>query len=394
VKGHIRERSPGHWAIVLDTRDPATGKRRVKWHSFTGSKRGAQVECARLVAAMRGGAYVEPTKLTLSAWLTQWLATVRQEVSPKTHERYGELVRNYLIPALGSMILSKLTPVAIQAVFNDWATGGRRDGKSGGLAPRTRHHLHRLLKSALARAVDDQVLARNPLERKPGKGKRLPKVEPPPMVVLTPEQSTMLLDGLRHTRVYWPTLIALATGMRRGEILALRWNGVDFERRLVRVTESLEETRPEPGRAKLRFKSPKSGKARVITLPAFAVEGLRRHKREQAEQLLALGVRQSGETLVCPREDGEAMVPESLTHEFTRLVGRVKGLPRVTFHGLRHTHASHLLKAKEHPKVVQERLGHSTIAITMDLYSHLMDGMETAAAAKIDEAFAAVKPIR
>jgi integrase len=301
------------------------------------------------------------------------------------------LVRNFLIPALGTTMLSKLTPIAIQAVFNDWAIGGRRDGKPGGLSPRTRHHLYRLLKSALARAVDDQALARNPLERKPSKGKRLPKVERPPMVVLTLEQSSTLLESLRHTRMYWPTLLALTTGMRRGEILALRWWGVDFEGGVIRVTESLEETRPTRGKATLRFKSTKSGKARVTTLPGFALNELRRHKREQAEQLLALGIRQSGETLVCPREDGEPMVPESLTHEFTRLIART-GLPRITFHGLRHTHASHLLKAKEHPKVVQERLGHSTIAITMDLYSHLMDGMDAGAAAKIDEAFA--KPIR
>jgi integrase len=126
----------------------------------------------------------------------------------------------------------------------------------------------------------------------------------------------------------------------------------------------------------------------------FAVEELRRHKREQAEQLRAMGIRQSGRTLVCPREDGEPMVPESLTHEFTRRVGRINGFPRVTFHGLRHANASLLLKAGAHPKVVQERLGHSTIAITMDLYSHLVDGMETTAAAKIDAVFAAAKPIR
>ena len=220
---------------------------------------------------------------------------------------------------------------------------------------------------------------------------KAPKVPRSRMTVLTPEQALTLLDGLRHTRVYWPTLLALATGTRRGEILALRWHGVDFDHRLVRVTESLEETRPTKGSATLRFKSTKSSKARVVTLPGFALDELRRHKREQAEQLLALGVRQSGETLVCPREDGAPMVPESLTHEFTRLAARIAGLPRVTFHRLRHAHASHLLQANEHPKIVQERLGHSTIAITMDLYSHLMDGTETAAAERIDEAFAAAR---
>jgi integrase len=167
--------------------------------------------------------------------------------------------------------------------------------------------------------------------------------------------------------------------------------GVDFDAGLVRVTESLEETRPTKGKATLRFKPPKNGKPRLITLPAFAVDELRRHKREQAEELLALGVRQTDKTLVCPREDGEPMVPESLTHEFTRLVALIAGVPRVTLQGLRHTHASHLLKAKEHPKVVQERLGHSTIAITMDLYSHLMDGMETGAASRINEVFAVAR---
>jgi integrase len=317
MKGHIRQRGKDSWAIVIDApRDPA-GKRKRRWHSVKGTKRQAQAECARLVSALKGGSYVEPTKFTLAAWLRQWLATVRQEVSPKTHERYGELVNGYLIPALGPTLLSKLTPIAIQSAFNGWAIGGRRDGKPGGLAPRTRHHLHRLLKTALMRAVDDQVLARNPLRAK------APKVERPPMTILTPEQATALLDGLRHTRVYWPTLLALATGMRRGEILALRWRGVDFERGTILVTESLEETRPTRGKATLRFKSTKSGKARVVTLPAFAVEELRQHKREQAEVLLSLGVRQSGETMVCPREDGEPMVPETLTHEFARLVVRI-----------------------------------------------------------------------
>jgi hypothetical protein len=116
MKGHIRERSPpGHWAVIIDVRDPTTGKRRRRRHSVEGGKRAAQAECARLVAAVKSGAYVEPSRLTLGAWLTQWLATVKQEVSPKTHERYGELADGYLIPALGPTLLSKLSPVSIQA---------------------------------------------------------------------------------------------------------------------------------------------------------------------------------------------------------------------------------------------------------------------------------------
>ena len=185
-------------------------------------------------------------------------------------------------------------------------------------------------------------------------------------------------------------LIALATGMRRGEVLALRWRNLDLERGILRVVESLEQTK-----AGLRFKAPKSEKARAVTLPAFAVDELRRLRREQAEELLMLGVRQTGDTLLCARADGEPMQPRSLTHEFTRLVARVKGLPRVRFHDLRHTHATQLLLAGVHPKVASERLGHSTIAITLDLYSHVSATMQEDAAAKLDGLYGVVaKPSR
>jgi integrase len=177
-------------------------------------------------------------------------------------------------------------------------------------------------------------------------------------------------------------LIALSTGMRRGEILALRWRNIDLERGIVRVVESLEQTK-----AALRFKAPKTEKARAITLPSFAVEELHRLKRQQAEELLALGVRQSGETLACGRHDGEPMPPRSLTHEFAKFAGRLKDIPRARFHDLRHSHATQLPSAGVHPKVAQERLGHSTITTTLDLYSHVTETMQGDAAAKLDTAF-------
>jgi integrase len=212
---------------------------------------------------------------------------------------------------------------------------------------------------------------------------RLPKVEVKPIVVLTVEQSRLLLKSILHTTTYWPTLIALATGMRRGEILALRWKNVDLEVGVVRVVESLEQTK-----AGLRFKSTKTEKGRAVPLPGFALAELKRWKVEQGKRLLRLGIGSSGETLVCGREDGEPKQPESLTHEFTYLVSRIKGLPRVRFHDLRHTHATQLLASGTHPKVVQERLGHSTITVTMDLYSHVSDTIQSDAAARLDNAYA------
>jgi integrase len=197
------------------------------------------------------------------------------------------------------------------------------------------------------------------------------------------EQSQRLLSAIQHTTTYWPVMLALATGLRRGELLALRWRNVDLDAGALRVVQSLEQTK-----AGLRFKSTKSEKGRGVALPSFAIAELRRHKQAQAEALLALGVRQSGDTLVCARVDGQPKQPASLTHEFTYLVGRIgQGFPRLRFHDLRHTHATQLLASGVHPKVVQERLGHSTIAVTMDIYSHVTQTMQGEAVAKLDLAF-------
>jgi integrase len=150
---------------------------------------------------------------------------VREEVSPKSHERYSEIVEHFLVPALGNLPLTKLAPSHLQQAYNEWITGGRRDGKDGGLSPRTRRHIHRILSSALTRAVEQQVMARNPAD---AFKKRLPKVERREMTTLSPDQSARLLAAIKHTRIYWPVLLALSTGMRRGEVFALRkmwtWN--------------------------------------------------------------------------------------------------------------------------------------------------------------------------
>jgi integrase len=353
-----------------------------------GTAENAKKELRQRLRAIDLGEHVDPSRMTVGAWLTRWLDIVTPEVSPKTIERYSGIVRNTLIPALGSSLIAKLTPADIQRAYSELATGGRRDGKEGGLSARTRRHCHRVLHAALGRAVELQVLARNPATFRKG---RLPKVERKEMVTLTAEQGQRFLAFISHSRVYWPVLIALATGMRRGEILALRWKSVDLLSNSgpsLRVVQSLEETKTG-----LRFKPPKNNKHRTITLPAFAVEALRRQKREQAEELLQLGVRQNGDTLVCGRADGEPKSPISLSQEFMRLVGRAKDIiPRVRFHDLRHSHATELLRSGVHVKIVSERLGHSSVAITLDLYSHVDAAMQADAAARLDAAFSLAKP--
>jgi integrase len=382
--GHIRERSHGSWELRYSLRtDPATGKRRTATATVKGDRRAAEKELRRLLRTLDTGEHVDPIRMTVRQWLATWLATVREEVSPKSHERYSEIVNNFLAPELGALEITKLAPAHIQAAYTKWATEGRRDGKPGGLSPRTRRHIHRILWSALARAVEQQLLARNPADTFK---KRLPKVESRPMATLSAEQAHRLLAAIRHSRVYWPVLLALATGMRRGEILALRWRNVDLERGVLQVVESLEQTK-----LGLRFKAPKNNKSRTIALPAFTLEDLRWLKREQAEELLALGIRQTGETLVCGRGDGESKSPLALSQEFARLVSRTKDIPRVRFHDLRHSHATQLLRDGVHAKVMSQRLGHSSVAITLDLYSHVDDQMESDAAARLDVAFRLAK---
>jgi integrase len=339
-----------------------------------GSRKDAERELTRLLRTADTGEHVDPSRMTVAQWLELWLDTIRAEISPKTHESYTEIVRCYLTPAFGSTRLDKLAPSQIQKAYNSWT---RQDGKP--LSPRTRRYIHVILKSSLARAAEQQLLARNPADIF---SKRLPKIERKELTTLTVEQSARLLESIKDTHIYWPVLLALTTGMRRGEIFALRWKNVELDRGTLRVMESLEQTR-----AGLRFKAPKTDRTRAITLPAFVVDELRRLKRNQAETLLRLGIRQSGETLVCCREDGEPKRPGSVTGEFARLTSKVKDLPRVRFHDLRHSHATQLLADGVHPKIAQERLGHSTITTTMDLYSHVTDTMQADAAARLDAAF-------
>jgi integrase len=373
MKGHLRERTPGHWAIILDLPDPATGKRRRKWHSFAGNKRQAQIECARLISDMKGGTYLEPSKTTFAQFLEHWLDHVKSQISPRSHERYCEIVRKNIIPALGAIFLSKLRPAQISAFYSKALAGGRRDGK-GGLAPTTVVYMHRLIKQALGQAVRWELLTRNVADAVDP-----PKVERGSLSTYDMAQTVKLLDELRGSRLRLPVLLGVMCGLRRGEIVALRWSHVDLAAGKMAVVESAEQTA-----GGVRYKPPKSGRGRTVALSAMVMTELRQHRLAQAEELLRLGVRASDATFVYTRQDGEPMQPRSLSQMWSTITTT---LPRIRFHDLRHAHATHMLAAGVHPKVASERLGHSRVGITLDLYSHVLPGMQEDAAARVDEAF-------
>jgi integrase len=373
MKGHIRERSHGHWAVIIDLRDPETGERKRKWHSFRGSKREAQVECARLISELKGGTYLEPSKTTFAQFLERWLDHVKSQVSPRSYERYCEIVRKNIVPALGAVFLTKLRPAQISAAYSRALTSGRRDGK-GGLAPTTVVYMHRLIKQALGQAVRWELLARNAADAVDP-----PKVERGTLTTYDMTQTVKLLEELRESRLRLPVLLGVMCGLRRGEIVALRWSHIDLAAGKMMVVESAEQTA-----AGIRYKPPKSGRGRTVALSAMVTAELRLHRVAQAEELLGLGVRQSDTTFVYTRQDGEPMQPRSLSQMWSTIT---TALPRIRFHDLRHAHATHMLAAGVHPKVASERLGHSRVGITLDLYSHVLPGMQEDAAARVDEAY-------
>jgi integrase len=218
------------------------------------------------------------------------------------------------------------------------------------------------------------MLRRNPID-----AVAPPKLTRKMMRALDTDQTACLLKRLQPTRIYIPTMLAVLCGLRRGEIVALKWGAIDLEGARMSISQSMEQTSTGT-----RLKETKSGRGRIVALPMFVAEQLRQHRLRQAEELLRLGLRADEETFVVTRQDGAPILPSTLTARFSELMGAIPELPRVRFHDLRHTHATHLLLKGVHPKIAQERLGHSTIGVTLDLYSHVLPGMQEDAAATVD----------
>jgi integrase len=378
MRGHVRERGKGNWYAVLSTQDQ-TGKRKVKFISLPDAKgkREAQQALARIITEMNSGDFTEPSKVTVQEFLARWLAYIETQVQPRTLSFYADQVAN-LTPALGRVTLSKLKPEHISDAYSAALAGGRRDGKPGGLSARSVYHMHCALKQALGQAVKWGTISRNVASLvKPPK---LSRIE---MKTLDVGQSAKMIELARGEAIFIPVLLGVLCGLRRGEICALRWRNIDLDAGQLSVVASMEEVR-----GGVREKSPKNGKGRTVALPPLVIAELRRHRRQQAEWLLRLGVRLTEDHHICMREDGETVWPGSIVRAFQTFL-RHHHLPRIRFHDLRHSHATHMLASNVHPKIVQERLGHSSISITIDRYSHVLPNMQADAAATVDAAFRA-----
>lgn len=372
-RGNVTRRGKASWQLKYDLpRDPQTGKRRVAYKTVRGKRADAERELTAILAKLDKGVAVDPCKATVAEYLDDWLAsTAPQRVAPKALERYRGLVRNQIKPHLGAIGLQKLRAADVDR----WIKALLTEGK---IAARTIRHAHGVLRTALNDAAAVELVERNvaSLIRPPSATRQ--EVE-----ILTADQVADTLERLRdHPSLFPIAALALGTGARRGEIAALRWGDLDLDAATVRIERALEQTAEG-----LRVKGPKTAAGRrTVSLPAFVVTALRDHRRKTLELRLALGAGAlPAEAPVFGDHEGNWPSPYSISDRWRDAVKNRK-LPKVTFHALRHSHASALIAAGLDVVAVSRRLGHASPALTLSVYSHLFSTDDHKAAAAIDAA--------
>jgi integrase len=365
MRGNLTRRGKSSWRLKFDaSRDSITGRRITKFVTLRGTRAQAQAEAAKILAGIATGQHVDPSQQTVRDFTERWLRDWADgAVSNKTWTRYAELLRKHLCAHVGSVPLQKLRAADLQHLYAAKAKEG--------LADLTRLHLHRVTHRMLGHAVQWGIVTRNVATMVDA-----PRVRAQEIEVLSPAEMQAVIEKLRGRSLYPIAAVALATGMRRGELLALRWQDVDLDGAALRVERALEQTK----RGGLVFKSPKSRYGRrTISLPPSTVAELRAHRKAQAEQRLALGLGKAPEgALVFAAWNGSTRSPNALTKDWS-LAMKAAGL-KATFHSLRHTHASTLIASGLDVLTISRRLGHGSPAITLGVYGHLFKPDDRAAA--------------
>lgn len=371
MRGHTRKRGR-KWSVVVDVGRDETGKRKQRWHSGYETKKEAETALAEILGKMQRGEYVQPSKRTLANFLNEWMNGQRSHLKPGTWQSYKTNVDAYIIPRLGTLKLQDITPGLLDAFYAELETGGRR-ARQGGLSRRTVRFTHAIIRKALSDAVRQNQIPRNPAELA-----RPPKHETPEMRTWNAEELTRFLSHVKEDRYFAAYRLAAMTGLRRGELLGLRWGDVDVEAGRLSVRQALLSVRN-----KLIRSTPKTGKGRSVSLDPETVAALRQWKTRQAKERLAFEGEWPDHDLVFTREDGEPVHPDRFSRDWFAQHVKAAGLRPIRLHDLRHTHATLALQAGIHPKQVSSRLGHATVSITLDIYSHAVPEMDEEAAVRV-----------
>ena len=367
MRGSIRAKSKNSWQIQIYTGTGPDGKYRRHFETIHGRKSDAQKRLNEILISLEKGIYTPPGRLTVAEHLRNWLeGYVKTNCSQRTLDGYQSIIERHLIPALGQLQLKHLHPQAIQSYY----------GKAcERLSARTVHHHHRVLSQSLKYAVRQGYLGRNPAEL----------VDPPSprkkvMRTLTPTEVEVLFENAQDNYYYPVIYTAVSTGLRQAELLGLRWRDVDLDMCSISVSQVLYKRG-----GVCEFKEPKTShsRRRVAMTPKLALF-LREYRAEREWLCQQLGRQLTLDDLVFTSVEGKPIDPCVLSHAFGRMA-RQAGLEGVRFHDLRHTFASLMLLRGAKPKVISEALGHSSVAFTMDVYSHIIEGMQEDAMALLDE---------
>lgn len=364
------------WSYVVDINPPGAPRKQRTKSGFS-SKALALQALHDVQESIVVGRYVAPINMSLGQYLTElWLPAVRSSVRPSTWTAYEAYIRLYVVPRIGDLPLQTLTRNQLRIFYGELELNGRvRDG--GGLNRKTVHNIHVTLLKALGDALEDQLISRNPAVRGHRGG-----IDRPTINTWTADQVRAFLRHVANDRLFGLWRVAVTTGMRRAEILGLRWCDVDLTANRVAVVQTRLKAH-----GTTYFAGPKTQRSRrTIAIDQVTADVLRRHRAAQARERLSLGPAYQDHDLVFCFADGRPLDPDGVTQRFQRHA-REAHLPVLRFHDLRHTHATLGLMAEVHPKVMQERLGHSSVAFTLDIYSHALPTMQGEAAQKVAALF-------
>lgn len=374
-RGHVRQRGVTFTAYWRVRDENGRSLQRSKGGFTTAAA--AERHLTKVLRDLDTGMYSEPDRTARAQTLAQfvrdtWLPAVKGSLRPSTFASYREKLELHALPHLGTLRLAEVTPDKLNRCYGELLATGRRDG-NGGLSAQTVRHVHRALYRVLGDAVKWDRIARNPAAR----------AEPPTpkrteMKVWSAEQLRAYLDHVHDDRLYAAWLLLVTTGMRRGELLGLRWTDVNLDDGHLAVRQTLVAIG-----YRVEYSVPKTERSRRrIGLDPATVATLKAHKARQAAERLEWGPAWSDSGLVFTREDGQPLHPQSLSQFFEKRT-KAAGLPVIRLHDVRHSYASAALAAGVAPKVVSERLGHSSISITSDVYQHVLPELDDQAAARV-----------
>lgn len=366
-----------------------SGKRKRQTFIFDGGIRAAEREFARMLLELEKSSHLSPDKITVESYLKTWIET--HKISERTRQRYEGIIISRIIPKIGGLQLKKLSPLDIKKMYIEILKDGRLDGKPGDLSNGSLKYIHVVLRCALKWAMIDTLISSNPAD-----AVQAPRIDTDDEFYESKEQAKCftksevadLLGVIKDPQFYTLVFVDTRTGLRRGELLALKWQDIDLKNSTLSVKQSIAYTKAKG----TYFKPPKTKKSRrTIEISKEVIEILKLHKKKQDQMKMRYRTTYQDNGLVFCQANGSPMHPDTPTKWFLRLLKKTD-LPQLNFHCLRHTHASLLLEAANtNPeitlKMISERLGHSSIGVTMDIYGHLMPGMQRQAVDKLEMLF-------